>query len=92
MWRNKERLVERTAVMVGEPKLEKLETTLEAAVQPEVVPKVLSVVLGRRSNLEWRGVERARSLGYNGQSAWTKRRQEKAVRDKEMEDKQLRNG
>ena len=62
------------------------------AMQPVTEPSALSAIEGPRTNQEWRKAESVRSLGYNGQSARTKRRKEKLTRDKEKKDAQLREG
>ena len=65
---------------------------LEAPVQQRTEPAAVSVIMGQRTNREWKKAENARSLGYNGRSVRTKRRHEKAMRDKEAEDAKLRKG
>lgn len=62
------------------------------AAQPKAESDALSIVMGRRTNQEWRKAESTRSLGYNGQSSRTRRRYEKASRDKETENANLRKG
>ena len=90
---DRERLVGATAVEQQAASVtEETSAKLEATVQPEAESSIPSVIMGKRTNQEWRKAESARSLGYNGQSAQTKRRQDKATRDKETEDKKLRKG
>jgi len=60
--------------------------------QPMTEPDMLSVIMGQRTNQEWKKAESTRSLGYNGQSTRTKRHQAKIMRDKEMGDAKLRKG
>lgn len=60
--------------------------------QPEAEPNTLSIIMGQRTNQEWKKAESTRSLGYNGQSARTKRHREKITRHKEIEDAKVRKG
>ena len=62
------------------------------AAQPIAEADTPSVLANQRTNQEWKKAESTRSLGYNGQSARTKRHRAKAARDKEMEDAKLRKG
>jgi len=71
---------------------EGLSVMLEATGQPKAEPNMLSVIMGQQTNQEWKKAESTQSLGYNGQSAWMKRHQEKAMRDREMKDAKLREG
>lgn len=75
-----------TTVSEGPPAM------LGATVTPKADPNPFSAIMGQRTNHEWKKAERTRSLGYNGQSDRTKRRQEKALRDKEKIDAELRKG
>ena len=52
----------------------------------------LSAIMDQRTDRDWKKAENTRSLGYNGQSARTKRLREKVARDKETEDVKLRKG
>ena len=63
-----------------------------AAKQPIAELSPLSVIMGKRTNQEWRKAESTRSLRYSGQSARTKRHREKVARDKGVEDAKLRGG
>lgn len=95
--RNRERLGGTTTVewpvveVVEEWATDEPLVMLEAE-QPKAEPGAFSVIMGKRSDQEWKRAESTRSLGYNGQSSRTKRRREKAARDEETEDQKLRDG
>jgi hypothetical protein len=66
---------------------------LTAAVKPLITElNTLSVIMGPRTNQDWKKAESTRSLGYNGQSGRMKRHHAKVARDKEMENAKLRKG
>ena len=76
-------------VTVGMPVAAK---PLAAVKQPMTERDSLSAITGPRTNQEWKKAESKQSLGYNDQSARTKRRKDKLARDKEKGDLQLREG
>lgn len=70
-------------------------TTEESSPAPrqlEAEPNMLSIIMGQRTNQEWKKAESTRSLGYNGQSFRMKRHREKIARDKEVEYAKARKG
>ena len=64
---------------------------LKAVSQFSVKPSGYSIISKKRTEGDWRKAGSHRSLGYNGQSARTKRYREHAAREKEKEDAKLRN-
>ena len=62
------------------------------AAQPIAGDGTPSVLMDRWTNHKWKKAESTRSLGYNGQSAQTKRHRAKVMRDQETEDAKLRKG
>lgn len=57
----------------------------------EAKPSGYSIIMRQQTKKDWKKVESRRSLGYNGQSARTKRHHEQVAREKEKEDAKLRN-
>lgn len=57
----------------------------------EAKPSGYSIIMRQQTKKDWKKVESCRSLGYNGQSARTKRHHEQIAREKEKEDAKLRN-
>ena len=64
---------------------------LKAVSQLSVKPSRYSIISKKQTKGDWRKAESHHSLGYNGQSARTKRYHEQAAREKEKEDVKLRN-
>lgn len=91
--RNRERFTGKAAIAWPVARAtERLPAMLKATVQQKSEPSPFSDIMGKRTNREWKKAENTRSLGYSGHSARTRRRQEKAMRDKEAEDAKLREG
>lgn len=89
--RHTERLV--GVVTMGQPAVRTMAEEPPAMLeQPMTEPDMLSVIMGQRTNQEWKKVESTRSLGYNGQSTRMKRHRAKIMRDKETGDVKLRKG
>ena len=65
--------------------------TPEAILQSNAETNRYSTIMRKRTEKDWKKAESCRSLGYNGQSARTKRHHEQLVRGKEKEDAKLRN-
>lgn len=80
------------ATAVEQPAAGTMEEPSAMVKQPMAEPNTLSVIMHPRTNQKWKEVESTRSLGYNGQSARTKRHRAKVVREKELEDAKLRKG
>ena len=79
--------------MVGQPAgTAKEPLSAMASTQLKAEPNAFSVVMKKRTDQEWKGVESTRSLGYNGRSDRTKRHLDKKARDKETEDAKMRKG
>jgi hypothetical protein len=54
-------------------------------------PNAHSAISCKHTQKDWKKAESSRSLGYNGQSARTKRRMEQLAREKEKKNAKLRN-
>ena len=80
------------AAAAEQPTAEIAEEPSAMVKQPMAEPNSLSVIMGLRTNQEWKEAESTRSLGYNGQSDRTKRHRAKVARDKEVNDARLRKG
>lgn len=78
----------------GTPELEEV---LQGSETPEVTPQsgagtdAYSAIMQKQTGKDWKKAESRRSLGYNGQSARTKRYHEQLARKKEEENAKLRN-
>lgn len=82
----------RSTTTMEEPATRTTEELTVAVKRPISELNTLSVIMGPRTNQDWKKAESTRSLGYNGQSVRTKRHHAKVARDKEMENTKLRKG
>ena len=65
--------------------------TLEVTLQSSAETNAHSAIMHEQTKKDWKKAESRRSLGYNGQSARTKRHHEQLARKKEKGDAKLRN-
>ena len=64
---------------------------LEAALQASDKPDAYSLITCKQTQKDWKKAESHHSLGYNGQSVWTKRHHDWLAWEREKEDEKLRN-
>ncbi len=74
----------------GDDIVESVRASLEHEIRLLAIPTQYEQLSRNYTAGDWKKAEKNRSLGYNGHSDRTKRREAKTVRDKEIHDKEMR--